>query len=130
MLAMDEASNDNVQLHAQNPQSQDSLASQLEHLAIQDHAESHEQAQAPAEAQELAPRPYIVYTRSQILHLSQSPLVKLPDGMPSFKSWFGFVFRCSLSSLNLMSNLIATANLAKLLSLPTRKKQNQSRPTG
>lgn len=37
------------------------------------------------------PRPFKVYTRHEILHLSKSPLVHLPDGMPTFKDWFGCV---------------------------------------
>ncbi|PIL32053.1 hypothetical protein GSI_06757 [Ganoderma sinense ZZ0214-1] len=35
------------------------------------------------------PRPLRVYTRHEVLHLSKSPLVNLPDGMPPFKDWFG-----------------------------------------
>ena len=31
------------------------------------------------------------YTRCQLLHLSKSSLVHLPDGMPPFKDWFGCV---------------------------------------
>ncbi|TDL28665.1 hypothetical protein BD410DRAFT_781186 [Rickenella mellea] len=34
-------------------------------------------------------RRLIVYTRRQALRLSQSPLVKPPDGMPPLKDWFG-----------------------------------------
>lgn len=41
-------------------------------------------------------RPFITYTRSQLLHLHKSPLVKVPDGMPAFKDWFG----CVTSSLS------------------------------
>jgi zinc finger CCCH domain-containing protein 13 len=36
-----------------------------------------------------APRPFYVYTRAQALHLSKSPLVQCPPGMPDFKDWFG-----------------------------------------
>ncbi|KAI0361725.1 hypothetical protein OH77DRAFT_1417997 [Trametes cingulata] len=35
------------------------------------------------------PRPLHVYARHDILHLSKSPLVELPEGMPAFKEWFG-----------------------------------------
>ncbi|GBE78384.1 hypothetical protein SCP_0112690 [Sparassis crispa] len=35
------------------------------------------------------PRPLRVYTRSQVLYLHKSPLVKPPDGMPPLKDWFG-----------------------------------------
>lgn len=35
------------------------------------------------------PRPFIMYPRSQLLFLHKSPLVKIPDGMPVLKDWFG-----------------------------------------
>ena len=41
----------------------------------------------PSEQQRLR----IIYNRRQLVHLSQSQLVKPPDGMPSFKAWFGYV---------------------------------------
>lgn len=31
----------------------------------------------------------IVYTRPQLVHLSKSPLVAPPQGMPDLKDWFG-----------------------------------------
>ncbi|KEP50475.1 hypothetical protein V565_079260 [Rhizoctonia solani 123E] len=34
-------------------------------------------------------RPFILYTRAHLLHLSKSPLVTIPNGMPHFKDWFG-----------------------------------------
>ncbi|CAE7212758.1 unnamed protein product [Rhizoctonia solani] len=34
-------------------------------------------------------RPFIRYTRAQLLYLSKSPLVTVPNGMPHFKDWFG-----------------------------------------
>ncbi|KAF7306671.1 hypothetical protein MIND_00458700 [Mycena indigotica] len=34
-------------------------------------------------------RPILVYTRSQLLHLQASPLVKPPTSMPELKHWFG-----------------------------------------
>lgn len=37
------------------------------------------------------PRPFYIYTRAQALHLSKSPLVQCPPGMPDFKDWFGWV---------------------------------------
>lgn len=33
--------------------------------------------------------PFIQYTRAELLHLSKSPLVTIPNGMPHFKEWFG-----------------------------------------
>lgn len=36
-------------------------------------------------------RPLYIYTRAQALHLSKSPLVQCPQGMPDFKEWFGYV---------------------------------------
>lgn len=38
-----------------------------------------------------APRPFYTYTRAQALHLSKSPLVQCPQGMPDFRDWFGWV---------------------------------------
>lgn len=35
------------------------------------------------------PRPFVRYTRAHLLHLSKSPLVTVPNGMPHFKDWFG-----------------------------------------
>ena len=48
------------------------------------------------------PRPLRVYTRYEVLHLSRSPLVGLPQGMPAFKDWFGCVSRVQIafSALN------------------------------
>ena len=37
------------------------------------------------------PIPMIVYTRSQLLSLHISPLVKPPSNMPELKDWFGCV---------------------------------------
>ncbi|CCO26966.1 hypothetical protein BN14_00999 [Rhizoctonia solani AG-1 IB] len=34
-------------------------------------------------------RPFLRYTRAQLLYLSKSPLVTVPNGMPHFKDWFG-----------------------------------------
>lgn len=47
-----------------------------------------------------APRPMRIYTREQLLHLSNSPLVQLPPNMPELKQWFGFVVKtlCTLAS--------------------------------
>jgi zinc finger CCCH domain-containing protein 13 len=35
-------------------------------------------------------RPVTVYTRRQLLRLAKSPHIRLPDGMPKFKEWFGW----------------------------------------
>ncbi|PSR72399.1 hypothetical protein PHLCEN_2v11742 [Hermanssonia centrifuga] len=43
----------------------------------------------PALSEENAIRPLHVYTRSQVLLLSKSPLVQSPQGMPLLKDWFG-----------------------------------------
>lgn len=40
-------------------------------------------------APETPPRKLYVYTRSQLLHLSKSSLVKTPSELPSFRDWFG-----------------------------------------
>lgn len=35
------------------------------------------------------PRPILIYTRDQLLFLSNSPLVKAPPDMPDLKHWYG-----------------------------------------
>lgn len=35
------------------------------------------------------PRALHIYTRSDMLKICQSPLVKPPEGMPALKDWFG-----------------------------------------
>ncbi|KAH9835639.1 uncharacterized protein C8Q71DRAFT_762895 [Rhodofomes roseus] len=42
-----------------------------------------------SKSERISRRPLRVYTRSQAMHLRESPLVKPPDGMPSLKDWFG-----------------------------------------
>ena len=37
-------------------------------------------------------RPFVMYSRPELLFLHKSPLVQLPNGMPALKDWFGFVF--------------------------------------
>ncbi|KZV87094.1 hypothetical protein EXIGLDRAFT_211051 [Exidia glandulosa HHB12029] len=53
-------------------------------------AESDSDRDQPAPPPETASRrrPY-VYSRKDLLDLSNSPLVKTPDGMPSLKEWYG-----------------------------------------
>ena len=36
-----------------------------------------------------SPRPLRIYTRPQLLSLSQSPMVKPPPDMPDLRTWFG-----------------------------------------
>ncbi|THH03828.1 hypothetical protein EW145_g5972 [Phellinidium pouzarii] len=71
---------------SQNPTAIDALAAELENAEIQSSSEA--QAEATQHVAE-GPRPRIVYSRKQLLHLSQSPLVNPPNDMPEFKSWFG-----------------------------------------
>ena len=40
---------------------------------------------------ESPPRPLHVYSRYGLIHLSKSPLVGVPEGMPVLKDWFGCV---------------------------------------
>lgn len=77
-----EASNDTLQ----GEKAVDVLATELEKVEIQ----TEEDTQA-VQTENTDNRPRIIYTRSQLLDLSLSPLVKPPDSMPSFKTWFGFV---------------------------------------
>ncbi|KAI6044965.1 hypothetical protein EDC04DRAFT_181199 [Pisolithus marmoratus] len=43
----------------------------------------------PPPQDDVMPQPFIMYSRSQLLFLHKSPLVKIPDGMPALKEWFG-----------------------------------------
>lgn len=43
------------------------------------------------------PRPFVMYSRFQLLSLYKSPLVKIPDGMPVLKDWFGIDNEQSIS---------------------------------
>lgn len=56
-----------------------------------------------------APRPFYIYTRAQALHLSKSPLVRCPQGMPDFKDWFGWVSSPICFSLVLSADLFLEA---------------------
>lgn len=47
-----------------------------------------------SKSERVSPKPVRVYTRSQVLYLRDSPLVKPPEGMPSLKDWFGYVCLC------------------------------------
>ena len=42
-----------------------------------------------AQKQPSLPRPILIYTRDQLLFLSNSPLVDAPPDMPELKNWFG-----------------------------------------
>jgi len=46
-------------------------------------------AEQNAQKQPSLPRPILIYTRDQLLFLSNSPLVKAPPDMPDLKYWFG-----------------------------------------
>ncbi|KAI0669990.1 hypothetical protein C8Q78DRAFT_1139173 [Trametes maxima] len=44
---------------------------------------------AQQKTSDVSHRPLRVYSRNDILHLSKSPLVNLPEGMPALADWFG-----------------------------------------
>ena len=79
-----EVSNESLQ----GEKSVDVLASELEKAEIR----TKEDTQA-VETKNADTRLRITYSRTQLLNLSQSPLVKPPDDMPNFKAWLGFVVR-------------------------------------
>lgn len=47
-----------------------------------------------SKSEHVSSQPLRVYTRSQVLYLRDSPLVRPPEGMPSLKDWFGYVCQC------------------------------------
>lgn len=102
MTAAVESSDEHIQESGKNASPVDALTDQLEETGIQSDAED---TQAVAEPEILDSRPRIVYSRKQLVHLSQSPLIKIPDGMPSFKSWFGSVFAVARSRV-IFSNVL------------------------
>ncbi|KAG6381329.1 hypothetical protein JVT61DRAFT_5739 [Boletus reticuloceps] len=59
------------------------VADGLANLAIQHHSPSPVPQHSPNS------RPFIMYSRPQLLFLHKSPLVQLPNGMPALKDWFG-----------------------------------------
>lgn len=64
------------------------LADSLAKTAIQD--EASQQESGGCEKTTPSPRPMRIYTRSQILFLHNSPLVRPPPNMPDLKDWFGY----------------------------------------
>lgn len=87
---MEETATEKQQLTSQHEQATEALAAKLESMDLESSGDAQVQATS-SKAEETNPRRLIVYSRKQILYLSKSPLVKPPDGMPSFKSWFGSV---------------------------------------
>lgn len=73
---------------SQNAPSVDALAEGLEKTVLESDTQD---TQAASHHECAEPRPLIIYTRKQLVFLSQSPLVKAPEGMPEFKVWFGSV---------------------------------------
>jgi len=66
----------------------DVISDSLSNLALQSHDLPKEPPLQPQN--DPTPRPLIMYSRSQLLFLHKSPLVKIPNGMPAFKDWFGY----------------------------------------
>ncbi|GLB36314.1 hypothetical protein LshimejAT787_0306020 [Lyophyllum shimeji] len=70
------------------PPAVEGLAVALAGVAVNDEASQTEAMASPGK-NDSSSRPMRVYTRSQLLFLSSSPLVQLPPGMPELKDWFG-----------------------------------------
>ncbi|KAL4064972.1 hypothetical protein V8B97DRAFT_1193294 [Scleroderma yunnanense] len=69
------------------PAAVDAVSDSLTNLSLQSSDLPKEPPSRPQN--EPTPRPFITYSRSQLLFLHKSPLVKIPNGMPAFKDWFG-----------------------------------------
>ncbi|KAK7694557.1 hypothetical protein QCA50_001743 [Cerrena zonata] len=65
----------------------DTLTDTLHKTTLEEHTTSVNDTNG--KAPETPSRKLHVYTRSQLLSLSKSPLVKTPNDLPSFKDWFG-----------------------------------------
>ncbi|KAF5375050.1 hypothetical protein D9758_000119 [Tetrapyrgos nigripes] len=61
------------------------------------HAQSDSDDKQPVSSLSSSPRPLRIYTSSQLVALSKSPLVCLPNGMPELKDWFGIENEQNLS---------------------------------
>lgn len=89
---MEETITEKPQEPTQDVSQTDKLATELEKVDLDNSEEQgKDQATNSHKAQDTTSRRLIIYTRKHLLHLSKSPLVKPPDGMPGFKSWFGSV---------------------------------------
>lgn len=85
-----------VELHEQ-----DSVDKLEEALAKADLQEDGDSSTSTDEKDAQPPRPLHIYKRPQLLFISKSPLVKVPDGMPPLKEWFGYVERiCHASQVH------------------------------
>ncbi|KAH0838443.1 hypothetical protein J3R83DRAFT_6754 [Lanmaoa asiatica] len=84
------SSSDNVPLQQSSPVV--AVSDGLANLAIQPHSSSPVSQDSPQSPQNHPDsRPFIMYSRSQLLFLHKSHLVQLPYGMPALKDWFGSV---------------------------------------
>ncbi|KAL5519113.1 hypothetical protein ACEPAH_796 [Sanghuangporus vaninii] len=90
---------------SQNAPSVDALVEGLEKTALENDAQD---TQAAVQQECAESRLHIVYTRKQLVFLSQSPLVKLPEGMPEFKVWFGELNEQALLSLKKDSDSVSS----------------------
>ncbi|KIJ68269.1 hypothetical protein HYDPIDRAFT_185388 [Hydnomerulius pinastri MD-312] len=82
----------NVQESQNQPTSAvDAISDALASVSIQeDSSKSQDSPTSPTHSQNNSEsRPFIMYSRSQLLFLHKSPMVKLPTGMPALKDWFG-----------------------------------------
>lgn len=97
MSSTTETSPPNVPQDSQNKETDDNdLAEKLDKLELESPENSLEKPSASvgdntSSGENNTPRPLIFYTRKELIHLSTSPLVKVPDRMPAFKVWFGCV---------------------------------------
>ncbi|KDQ63788.1 hypothetical protein JAAARDRAFT_29835 [Jaapia argillacea MUCL 33604] len=68
----------------------DSLVNSVTKVSVKDDNDDSDESSHSSEGDSsVAPKPPIVYTRSELLLLHKSPLVKEPDGMPALRDWFG-----------------------------------------
>lgn len=106
----------------------DELAEKLEKLEVESTENSVEETSTSAgdigsSDENNPPRPLIVYTRKELIHLSTSPLVKVPDRMPAFKAWFGCV-RFEGSRFSFADLVTASSSQYHL-----KARRNRNRPT-
>ncbi|KAH7883742.1 hypothetical protein F5I97DRAFT_2065263 [Phlebopus sp. FC_14] len=92
-MTMSEAENapSFLDLPPQQPSSVDAISDGLSNVSLPEDSSLNSLNSSTTPQPQTSPqnRPFVMYSRSQLLFLHKSPLVKIPSGMPALKDWFG-----------------------------------------
>ena len=80
----------------------DGLAESIPKVAVEDATGKEQQTGSPDRTALPTPRPLTIYSRFQLVHLHNSPLVGLPPDMPMLKDWYGYGFCFALLWLSVL----------------------------